>query len=338
MIPQKVLISILNWNKAQQTLVCLDSLKGELNTHFCQVTILVIDNGSAVEECSLLESKVHERGFLFKRLPNNIGFTGGHNIAIELAIDEKYDFIWLMNNDALVEPGALAELLAAMRNNPRCGAASPVIRWQDDELSLAPCIGTHDWMIRSCNRISSIQEAQRMQIEHPETVWLVGTAIFFRVEALIDVGLLNEDMFAYYDDNDIGVRLSARNWHSQCVFTTSVIHEAKGKGENLPLYTYYLSQRNELLFWHENTPAKFRRFLWLKLIDNGLFDVNRLYQRGLKRQGDAALLGILDFICLRFGAPNLDRKVPYILRLACRISAAFYVKKLSPVKLQAGSK
>lgn len=134
-----------------------------------------------------------------------------------------------MNNAALVEPGALAELLAAIRNNPRCGATSPVIRWHEDEFSLAPCIGTHDWMVRSCNRISSIQEAQRIQLHQPETVWLVGTAIFFRVEVLMDVGLLNEHMFAYYDEYDIGVRLSARNLHSQCFYNFSY-SRSKRKG------------------------------------------------------------------------------------------------------------
>jgi GT2 family glycosyltransferase len=274
---------------------------------------------------------VQANGFFLKRLPNNIGFTGGHNIAIQLAIDQGYEFIWLLNNDALVKPGALAELLATMRINTRCGAASPVIRWLDNELSVAPCVGTHDWRSRACNQISSIQEAQQVQSEHPETVWLVGTAIFFRVKALKEVGLLDGRMFAYYDDNDIGARLAARNWHSRCVFTASILHEAKGKVEELPLYTYYLSQRNEMLFWKTNTPKKYRRLLWLKLLDTALFDVNRLYQRGLHSQGDAALLGILDFIFRRFGAPDLDRKIPYILRLACKVSAIYNAKKIPTV-------
>lgn len=323
----KVLISILNWNKVHQTLACLSSLAEDVILANAEVTVLVIDNGSKAEDVALLEVSASGKGFSLCALPTNLGFTGGHNVAMQIAIDETYDFIWLLNNDATVEPGALAKLLATMHSDLRCGAASPVIRDSIDAQLVTSCLGTHEWHKRDCKRIVSLQEGKRIQAEWPEAVWLVGTAILFRVKALKEVGMLDDRLFAYWDDNDMGARLAAAGWISKCVFAASVAHDTRSI-EHHPLYVYYLFQRNEMLFWKKNMPNTNRRLLWLKLVDTALFDVNRLYRMGLKSQGDAALLGVFDFICHRFGPPKLNRKVPFLLRVMCKMSALINEKKV----------
>jgi GT2 family glycosyltransferase len=327
----KVLISILNWNKAQETLACVKSLIPELAKTMAEVTVIIIDNGSKVDELSELEAGLPDQSFILKKLPTNLGFTGGHNVSIQIGIDEGYDFIWLLNNDSTVLPGALAALLETMQLEPKCGAASPVIRNADDESLIASCLRTHDWGIRSYRQATSIQEAERIQLESPEAVWLVGTAIFFRIQALKHVGLLDDRFFAYYDDDDIGVRLAKAGWYSRCAFSASVAHESKRAIGQYPLYFYYLMQRNELLFWQKHTPSKHRHLLWLKLVDKALFNVNRLYRSGLQAQGDAALLGTSDFIYGRFGRPDIVRRAPLLLRIACQISAIYNQKTLEPV-------
>src|SRR4051812_16158036 len=111
----KILISILNWNGARKTLACVESLQGELALVDADVTVLVIDNGSRQEDVAQLAPAMEGSGLRLERLPENIGFTGGHNMAIGIAIDEAYDYIWLMNNDATVVPGALRELVSIMQ-------------------------------------------------------------------------------------------------------------------------------------------------------------------------------------------------------------------------------
>ena len=328
MTKTRVLISILNWNKAQETLECVKSLQSELLHSRAGILVLVIDNGSNESDCAGLEEGLKTQSCLLKKLPVNLGFTGGHNVSIKMAIDEGYDFIWLLNNDAMVEPGALETLLESMQLNPKCGAASPVIYNADDEHLISSCLRTHDWKDRRYHDANTLEEARRTQSESPETVWLVGTAIFFRVQALKQVGLLDDRFFAYYDDDDIGVRLARKGWYSQCVFAASVAHCAKRVSGQYPLYFYYLMQRNSLLFWYKHTPSRNSALLWVKLVDQALFNVTRLYQKGLIAQGDAALLGASDFIFSRFGPPAVDRKIPFALRVLCKISAIYNTKKL----------
>lgn len=326
----KVLISILNWNRAQKTLQCLESLRDQRAVTQSDVIILVIDNGSRADDIAQLEAGMAGHDAILKRLPVNLGFTGGHNVAIDTAKKEGYDFIWLLNNDATVMPGTLEELVTVMQGEPQCGAVSPVLRDIDDGTTVARCINTHDWTKLKDRRIVSIEEGKRFQAEHPEATWVDGTAVLFRVAALRDTGPLDDNLFAYYDDNDIGVRLAAKGWFSQCAFDATVLHDVKKLYEEFPLYMVYLLQRNELLFWQKNTPAGYRRFLILRLLDRALYDANRLYRNGWTKQADTTLIAVSDFFNRKFGGPSYDRKVPLLMRAACAISALYYRRKLPP--------
>ena len=334
----RVLISILNWNKSFQTLACVDSLERELATTFADVTILVIDNGSRPEDVAELEAAAGANRFQLTALPENLGFTGGHNIAIRMAVGDAYDFIWLMNNDATVSPGALSQLIETMQAQPRCGVATPVIREMSEAGTIEACLNTFDWRYRTFYRIYSIDEARQRQAEHPDGNWVAGTAAFFRVKALADVGELDKRIFAYYDDPDICARLGSRDWRSLCVFDASVFHEPKSNPDQLPLYCHYLTQRNAMLFWQKNVPREYRRLLSLKVLDGALYSVNTLYRKGMKKQGDAALLGVYDFLSGRFGAPVLDRKVPVWLRALCSFYGRYHDKKFDSPAITASAR
>lgn len=326
----KVLISILNWNRAQKTLHCLESMRNQRAATEADVTVLVIDNGSRPEDLEQLTLGMASHGAMLKSLPVNLGFTGGHNVAIEIAIKEGYEFIWLLNNDAITMSTTLQQLVTVIQAAPRCGAVSPVLRDIDDGITVVRCINSHDWTKLKDRRIVAVDEGQRFQAEHPESAWVDGTAVLFRVAALKDTGPLDDNLFAYYDDNDIGVRLAAKGWFSQCAFDATVLHDVKKMYEEFPLYMVYLLQRNELLFWHKNTPAGYRRFLIMRLLDRALYDANRLYRNGWTKQADTTLIAVSDFFNRKFGGPAYDRKVPWLMRLACSISALYYRKKLPP--------
>lgn len=324
----RVLVSVLNWNRAPKTLHCLASMRDQQAATQADVTILVIDNGSAADDVAQLEAGMAGGTALLKRLPVNLGFTGGHNVAIATALREGYDYIWLLNNDAAVMPGTLQELVTVIQASPQCGAVSPVLRDIDDGSTVVRCINSHDWAKLKDLRIVSIEEGRQFQAAQPQAAWVDGTAVLFRVAALRDTGPLDDNLFAYYDDNDIGVRLAAKGWFSQCAFDATVLHDVKKMYEEFPLYMVYLLQRNELLFWTKNTPAPYRRFLTLRLLDRALFDAARLYRNGWAKQGDATLVAVSDFFARRFGGPKYDRKVPLLLRAACALSALYYRKKL----------
>ena len=329
----KILVSILNWNGAAKTLHCLTSIKDEQATtgEVADVSVLVLDNGSRSEDCAALQAAIPTFASL-KCLPVNLGFTGGHNIAIALAVAEGYDFIWLLNNDAEVVPGTLLKLVNEIMLDSKTGAVSPVLRDSADKTTVVRCVNTHNWIDWESNRIVAFDEAKRLQDMEPGSVWLDGTAILFRVSALAQTGPLDDRLFAYYDDDDIGTRLACKGWHSRCVFAATVYHDVRYTYEEYPPYLVYLLQRNHMLFYYNHTPEPYRKMLYLRLVDKAFFEANRRSDRGLPAQADMMLLAIEDFIRGRFGAPSINRKVAWWLRAAAGVSARLNRKKLDSLR------
>lgn len=302
-----VLISILNWNSSIATLECVDSLQAQ-NTRGITVQLTVIDNGSRDEEWRILAEGARSRRIVLDRQETNLGFAGGHNLSMQVAIDSDSDFVWLVNNDATVHADALEKMLRIMEEDPACGAVAPLCIAEHDPGHIDFLGAWHDWKNLQSVRSSSLDETASLEKTNPDAQWIAGTAVLFRVSALKQIGLLDEKLFAYFEDNDISARLAAAGWKNRVALDAKVVHAChQGKDTNRPPYFFYLMQRNFFHFWRKNTPSPFRRLLSLRLLDRSLFEVNRLYYGGYKQLGDAALLGTSDGFWGVTGAPRLDR-------------------------------
>lgn len=329
----RVLISILNWNKAAITFECLSSLQKMVSPGI-KIDIFILDNGSKPDDYELLLEKIDADNVRLERSEINLGFTGGHNVALKFAITQHYDFIWLLNNDATVHSDTLSKLVEAITNDARCGAVSPVIYAEDGVGHYNAWGVTHDWKTRSNRWMPSAEASILLHNAQPEQVCLAGTAILFRVQAIREIGLLDDRLFAYFDDNDIGTRLAKAGWYSKVVFEADTTHGARTLAEQ-PLYYFYLMFRNEMLFWHTHTPKEYRNLLWLKLLDQGLFNINRLHHMGMHKQAESGLLGVWDFLCGRYGAPDISRRAPLAMRLLCKMLALVQNKHISRLEVAA---
>lgn len=302
-----VLISILNWNSSMATLECIDSLHVQ-STRGVAVQLAVIDNGSRDEEWRILAEGARARGIAVNRQETNLGFAGGHNLSMQAAIDGGSDFVWLVNNDATVHADALEKMIQIMDEDPTCGAVAPLCIAEHDSQHIDFLGARHDWKNLASVRSSSLAETASLEKTHPDAQWIAGTAVLFRVTALKQIGLLDEKLFAYFEDNDISARLAAAGWKNRVALDAKVVHAChQGKDTNRPPYFFYLMQRNFFHFWRKNTPVAYRRLLSLRLLDRSLYEVNRLYYGGYKQLGDAALLGTSDGFWGISGPPRLDR-------------------------------
>jgi len=315
-----VLVSVLNWNSAKVTLKCVASLLAKPSVEGISVNIVVIDNGSASDDWALLSKSLSAQPVRLLRQETNLGFAGGHNIAMRMAMAEDADFIWLVNSDAIVEPDCLDKLLELMAARPMCGAASPVTVALDDKDKVDFCGAYHDWKRLESARVSSIEDARRLEREQPEAMWVSGTVVLYRIAALRQIGVLDEEMFAYYEDDDIGARLSQAGWLSLMAFNARASHFRYQSDEHdRPPYFFYLMTRNAILFWTKNTPAAYRRRLKLRLLDRSLFQANILMSKSQPERARACMLGLIDGMRGKGGPPRLERRVPPYLELLRRL-------------------
>lgn len=308
--PCRVLISILNWNHAENTEACLRSLQqaGYLVQH--DIEVVVTDNGSRAEDAERAAQAAQAHGVQFRRNEQNLGFAGGHNLLLRRALDETVPFVWLVNNDCVVEPGTLEALLAAMAEEPRCAVASPCLAYEDTrEVYFAGAV--QDWAVMRPRWCATPWEAA-FHHQYRDQIWAVGTAVLLRVEALAGVGLLNADLFAYYEDDDLGERLVRAGWRCIMLNDRVVLHNRKSEIDKpRPAYFYYLTARNWFWFYRHYTPATYRRNLTLRLLATGVERASNLARAGQAERSNALLLGLWDGFCGRLGRPQLDRVVPW---------------------------
>src|SRR5690242_3569234 len=98
----KIATVIVTWNQTDLTLECLAALAA---AGVAQDTVWVVDNGSA--DAALARIGAGFPAVHTLRLEQNRGFTGGCNAGMRAALAAGAEYVLLLNNDALVEPGTL---------------------------------------------------------------------------------------------------------------------------------------------------------------------------------------------------------------------------------------
>ena len=116
----RVGVVVLNYRGVADTIACLESLAA-LRRSGARV---VVDNGSADGSAERLAAVP---GVELIVNESNLGFAAGNNVAIERLLADGFEFVWVLNNDTVVEPGCVARLLAVADADPRIGAVGSVI-------------------------------------------------------------------------------------------------------------------------------------------------------------------------------------------------------------------
>ena len=116
----KVLVIIVSYNFEQWMERCLGSLRlSEL-----PVDVLVIDNDSKDRTTELIRAQYPEVRLIENK--KNLGFGRANNLGMQIALEEGYDFAFLMNQDAWIDPNTIGTLVSISLKYPEYGILSPV--------------------------------------------------------------------------------------------------------------------------------------------------------------------------------------------------------------------
>ena len=264
-----VLIVLLNWNDAEATLSALDSVQ---QLDYPAFRVLVVDNGSTDGSGEVLEKVAGER-VEFIRLAENTGYTGGCNLGLQRGLDTGAEYVWLLNNDVVVDSGTLSSLVAAAESDPRIGLVSPRISSTDEVPELTWVASVFSPEHRHYDSTSEPEQAAQWAMEHPGKLTAIGTAMLVSVRMVREIGILDGSLFAYWEDIDYSARAVEAGYRIVVDEASMVFHVEKlPTHEPLsikPHYWYYMG-RNETIFWRKHVglrrslrPAwwSFHRFL-----------------------------------------------------------------------------
>src|SRR3989344_1922471 len=114
----KASIVIVNYNSADDTLECLDSLS---KIDYPDYEIILADNASS--DASFVLNKIHKNFPAVKilALPRNLGFAGSNNAGIKAAFDGGAHCVLLLNNDTTVAPDFLSQMVKAAESGKKIG-------------------------------------------------------------------------------------------------------------------------------------------------------------------------------------------------------------------------
>ncbi|WP_218916438.1 glycosyltransferase family 2 protein [Calidithermus chliarophilus] len=269
MFNPSVHIVILNWNGWQDTVACISSLQA---LDYPNYRILVVDNGST-------DGSVHE---IRRAAPDvtvvstgaNLGFAGGNNVGIRSAVEHGADYVWLLNNDTVVDKGALSALVEVAESNGAIGAVGSVLYYMDQPERIQAYGGGKVSLWIGYSRHYTNVESSRMD-------YLVAASLLVRRIAFEKVGLLDDGYFMYWEDTDFSFRLRKAGWKLAVATNSKVLHkESASMGKKSPTLDRYFN-RSARRFFTRHAP--------LPLLPVVLGVGGRFIKRVLQRDWERAL-------------------------------------------------
>jgi GT2 family glycosyltransferase len=255
-------VIILNWNNARDTLACVAAVERQ---DYPNRRIIVVDNASEAADVAMLHAG--DGRFELIRGDRNLGFAGGCNIGLWHAVANEAQYIWLLNNDAIIETGTLRSLLAFAESQPDAGLISPLLRDTVAPHQLDAFCGRFDRRLLTYEYTESIETARAWHAECPDQVTLAGTALLIRRTVVETIGGLDERLFAYWEDTDYSIRASVAGFPSRVHFDLAILHPKKhtysDNVEAKAYYSYYMA-RNEILLLrkHGTLLQRFKALRW----------------------------------------------------------------------------
>ena len=186
MIPATAIV--VTFDSAHALPDCLDALRAD------NVPIIVVDNGSTDDTVAIAE----ERHTTVIRNHRNEGYGRANNAGAQAA---RSEFLLVVNPDVIVAPGAIAALLDAARRYPDAGLLAPQIVEPNGRVFFQP---------RSLSAPYLTNPSGKLALPDGEACapFFSGACFLVRRELFLRLGGFDENIFLFYEDDDLCRRIA----------------------------------------------------------------------------------------------------------------------------------
>ena len=241
---------VLSWNRRADTLDCLRSLASAEGP----LRVILVDNASTDGSADAVAREFPDVTLILNDA--NLGFAAGNNVGLRRALEDGADWVLVLNNDVVVEPGFLPPLLEEAARRPDAGALSPKILLADPPDVVWFAGARYDPRRGYNGRQRGYGERDDGRFDELwETDRVCGAAMLVPRAVLDQDGLFDEALFAYSEDTDWSLRVRERG-HRLWVVPASRVHHrvsAASGGESSPTSLYY-DMRNALIVAERHAP------------------------------------------------------------------------------------
>lgn len=317
----KVAIITLNWKDAANTIECLESL---LRQDYPHSQVFILDNGSQdgsvekIEEWGMARSRENSisltieeaenmsltQKIVFLKSEENLGFAGGNNFVMRIAIKLGFKYVWLINNDTVHAKNTLSALVTAAESDKKVGmVTSKVLYFTSPDVieSMGSKLFIPFGIFRHIGQGMKASEAPSAPFEVP---LVYGCSFIIKEELIKDIGLMDERFFLLIEEGDWCIRARKKGWKILSAPASAVWHKvSRSIGKRSDIFFYYVT-RNTLLFMKKHYPV----FLPLTVLAmfplvSGLLVVDSLFseRKNPLQRFKMVLLGYRHFLQGRFG-------------------------------------
>ncbi len=254
-----VSIILVNWNTRDLLLRSLQSIhdtKGDI-----EAEVIVVDNASTDD--SVAQARAHFPTTIILQNEENTGFAQANNQGMAIA---TAPFLLLLNTDAFLHAGALANMLSHLRSQPRAGALGCKLLYEDGSLqrscSAFPTVATELWQALFLDRLFA---SSRIFGKYMMTWWdmndarevdvVMGACMLLRREAIEQVGGFDTGFFMYSEEVDLCYRLKQAGWQVHYTPDAVATHIWGGSARKVPRETFLRLYASRVRFFRKHYGA-----------------------------------------------------------------------------------
>lgn len=217
-----VLIIILNYGTYDLTLKMINELHTKLD--YDNYSIMVVDNCSSNESAKVLANRSKDLDYIFIANEKNTGYAAGNNIGIRYAINNRYKYSWILNNDVeLREKSVLKELIEILEENEDIACIGPKIYNADSSICAPYCRRPSVW-----NMTLGVFEDKKYRISKQdvagEVYRIYGCCMLLKNKAMDEIDCMDERTFLYGEEAILSERLIQKGYRTYYDPAVSVTH------------------------------------------------------------------------------------------------------------------
>jgi hypothetical protein len=230
---------VLNWNGGAVTLAALASLEG--------MPVICVDNGSTDGSDNAVAALFP--GVEVLRTGANLGFAGGNNVGLARALERGADWVLLLNNDAVAEPGLAPALERAAAARPDAGLlACKILSADGSEVQYAGA--SFDARRGYSGRVQTTGRDVLRDVDRAD-----GAALAVSRAALERAGALDDSLFMYVEDVEWSLRIRRAGFGVVFVPDARVRHEGSAaSGGSASTTNLYYDTRNTIVVSERHAP------------------------------------------------------------------------------------
>lgn len=213
---------MLNWNEFHHTVPCIDSLKkSSIPIHKILVLDQASEDGSGEKLLGFYNDDSQVQVILNEK---NYGFSGGMNIGIQKALDLGAEYVFILNNDTIVDEDCLSHLYRAIVGDTSAAVAGPAIMYHFNPEKLWQAGGFFNKLKMGVTVPDKGKKYSEISHNTSEVSFLTGCALLVPRKTFQIIGFFDASLFFYGDDVDYGLRIkksglkmlfvpAAKVWH-----------------------------------------------------------------------------------------------------------------------------